>query len=143
MMYKKVRNRLERERSAKEPHQELIKYLESDLQETSDQIKWWGVSSKSNNVISAHSDSFQYHSQEYPVLSAMACDYLAIQGSSTASERSFSQGGLTVTQLRNSLSAESVEAVQILKNAYSKGDLAADVEAKKWEPKAWEPSIVV
>ena len=42
----------------------------------------------------------------------MACDYLAIQGSSTASERAFSQGGLTVTVLRNSLYPESVEALQ-------------------------------
>ncbi|KIJ15093.1 hypothetical protein PAXINDRAFT_38586, partial [Paxillus involutus ATCC 200175] len=55
---------------------------------------------------------------QYPVLSQIARDYLAIQGSSTASERAFSQGGLTVTVMRNRLSPKTVEALQILKNGY-------------------------
>jgi len=70
----------------------------------------------------------------------MAHDYLAIQGSSTASERAFSQGGLTVTVLRNSLYPESVEALQLLKSVYSSGDLSAASEALKWEPRPWKPS---
>ncbi|KIM53868.1 hypothetical protein SCLCIDRAFT_138018, partial [Scleroderma citrinum Foug A] len=80
------------------------------------------------------------HSHQYPILSRMACDYLAIQESSKASERAFSQGGLTVTVLRNSLYPESVEALQVLKSVYSSGDLSVAGEALKWEPRSWKPS---
>ncbi|EGN94627.1 hypothetical protein SERLA73DRAFT_18608, partial [Serpula lacrymans var. lacrymans S7.3] len=50
------------------------------------------------------------HSAQYPVLSLMACDYLAIQGSSVAAERAFSSGGRTGTVLRNRLLPETFEA---------------------------------
>ena len=63
-------------------------------------------------------------------------DYLAIQGSSTASERAFSQGGLTVTVLCNLLNPESVESLQVLKSVYSSGDLSAAGEALKWESRS-------
>ena len=67
----------------------------------------------------------------------IACDYLAIQGSSTASEHAFSQGELTVTLLCNSLGPDAVEALQILKDSYRSEDLAAGIEALQWEVKSW------
>ena len=44
MMQKRIKNRLEREKNAQDPRQELKNYLDSSLEDTSDQIKWWGVS---------------------------------------------------------------------------------------------------
>ncbi|KAH7884222.1 hypothetical protein F5I97DRAFT_1812765, partial [Phlebopus sp. FC_14] len=46
-------------------------------------------------------------------------------GSSTAFECAFSQRGLTVTLLHNSLDPNTMEALYILKNNYSSGDLVA------------------
>jgi hypothetical protein len=60
----------------------------------------------------------------------MACDYLAIQGSSVPSERAFSSGGLTDTSLHNRLSPATFEALQILKSAYRNGHVGAAQEAK-------------
>jgi len=34
----------DREKNAQDPRQELKNYLDSSLEDTSDQIKWWGVS---------------------------------------------------------------------------------------------------
>ncbi|KIK79802.1 hypothetical protein PAXRUDRAFT_767957, partial [Paxillus rubicundulus Ve08.2h10] len=79
------------------------------------------------------------HSHQYPVLLQIACDYLAIQGSSTASEHAFSQGGLTVTVMHNRLSPNTVEALQILKNGYSSGTMSASIEALEWKDKPWTP----
>ena len=62
---------------------------------------------------------------------------MAIQESSTASECAFSQEGLTVTLLHNSLNPDAVEALQILKDSYRSGDLAAEIEALQWEVKSW------
>lgn len=44
MMQKKIKDRLQRERNGRDPHQELKSYLESPLEDVTDQIKWWGVS---------------------------------------------------------------------------------------------------
>jgi len=71
----------------------------------------------------------QHHSVQYPTLSRMARDYLAIQGSATPSERAFSSGGTTGTAKRNRLTPEAFEALQLLKSAYRNGHLAADKEA--------------
>ncbi|KDR79674.1 hypothetical protein GALMADRAFT_40714, partial [Galerina marginata CBS 339.88] len=60
----------------------------------------------------------QHHQFQYPTLSRMARDYLAIQGSATPSERAFSSGGTTGTAKRNKLSVEAFEALQLLKSAY-------------------------
>ncbi|KIK78182.1 hypothetical protein PAXRUDRAFT_164673, partial [Paxillus rubicundulus Ve08.2h10] len=79
------------------------------------------------------------YSHQYPVLSQIACDYLAIQGSSTASECAFSQGGLIVTVMCNRLSPKTVEASHILKNVYSSGSMSAAIEALEWEDKPWTP----
>lgn len=61
----------------------------------------------------------------------MARDYLAIQGSATASEQAFSNGSLTTTQRRNRLAPEMFEALQILKSAYRNGHIGAADEATK------------
>lgn len=59
----------------------------------------------------------------------MALDYLAIQGSSVASERAFSSGGRTGTKLRNRLLPDNFEAIQILKDGYRTGIINAVQEA--------------
>ena len=60
----------------------------------------------------------------------MACDYLAIQGSSVPSERAFSSEGLTGTSLRNRLTPATFEALQILKSAYRNHHISATQEAE-------------
>ncbi|KIJ35551.1 hypothetical protein M422DRAFT_142312, partial [Sphaerobolus stellatus SS14] len=50
------------------------------------------------------------HSTEYPTLSRIARDYLAIQGSSVPCEHCFSSGGLTGTNRRNRLLPKTFEA---------------------------------
>ena len=44
MMQKRIKNRLEWEKNAQDPCQELKNYQDSSLEDTSDRIKWWGVS---------------------------------------------------------------------------------------------------
>jgi hypothetical protein len=73
----------------------------------------------------------QHQTLEYPTLSRMACDYLAIQGSATPSERAFSGGGITGTANRNRLSVATFEALQILKSAYRNGHITAADDAAK------------
>ncbi|KIK32072.1 hypothetical protein CY34DRAFT_55025, partial [Suillus luteus UH-Slu-Lm8-n1] len=58
------------------------------------------------------------HSIQYPTLSRIAKDYLAIQGSAVASERAFSSGGITGTARRNCLLPTTFEALQLLKSGY-------------------------
>ena len=66
---------------------------------------------------------------QYPTLSRVARDYLAIQGSSVPSERAFSSGALTATHRHNRLSADIFEALQILKSAYQNGHISAAEQA--------------
>ena len=73
----------------------------------------------------------QHHSVQYPTLSRIARDYLAIQSSATPLERAFSSGGTTGTAKRNCLTPEAFEALQLLKSTYRNGHLAADKEAHK------------
>jgi hypothetical protein len=69
---------------------------------------------------------FQHQAEsKYPTLKCIACDYLAIQGSATPSERAFSSSGITDTTRRNHLSPEVFEALQILKSAYRNGHVGA------------------
>ena len=51
----------------------------------------------------------------YPILSAMAKDYLTIQASSVSSERAFSSGTDLVTADRCSLGGKVIEKIQFLK----------------------------
>ena len=62
---------------------------------TEDVLSWW----KSN-----------------PNLCKMARDYLAIPATSTASERLFSSGKHLITDYRNSISPETIQACQCLKS---------------------------
>ncbi|KIO23443.1 hypothetical protein M407DRAFT_45196, partial [Tulasnella calospora MUT 4182] len=50
-----------------------------------------------------------------PTWAAIARDYLAIMSSSVSSERAFSSAGLTVTDRRNRLKGDIMEALQVMK----------------------------
>ena len=52
----------------------------------------------------------------FDFLFKVAKDYLAIQGSSIPSERSFSSSGLTITKLRNALNPDIVKQLMCLKS---------------------------
>ncbi|KAG7087707.1 hypothetical protein E1B28_013654 [Marasmius oreades] len=69
----------------------------------------------------------------------MALNYLPIQGSSIPSEQLFSGCGLTDTKLWNQLNPATLEAIQVLKDAYSSGMLKPIVEAAEWQPIFWVP----
>ena len=73
----------------------------------------------------------QKHSIQYPILASMACDYLAVQGSATPSERAFSSAALTDTKRRNRLTPDIFEALQILKSAYWNGHISASNAAEQ------------
>ncbi len=62
-----------------------------------DILKWWRA-----------------HKDIYPNLSKMARDYLAIPGTSAASERLFSIGRTLITDTRNSLHEDTIEAHECL-----------------------------
>ncbi|KIL54069.1 hypothetical protein M378DRAFT_19230 [Amanita muscaria Koide BX008] len=101
-----------------DPQKELRDYLESPQDpNATDPVKWWG-----------------YHAQQYSTLSRMACDYLAIQGSSVASERAFSSAGITDELCRNHIGNEAFGLVQVLKYAYRTNVLNASDEAAAHEP---------
>jgi hypothetical protein len=68
---------------------------------------------------------------EWPHLSAMAFNYLAIQGSATPVERVWSSAAETDTKRRNQLSADRMEALQFLKAAYHKLHIRKMNEDKK------------
>jgi hypothetical protein len=70
------------------------------------------------------------HQAQYPTLSRMARDYLAVQGSAVPSERAFSSGALTSTRCRNRLTLELFEALQMLKSAYRSGLVGAARDAE-------------
>ena len=82
--------------------QEFRKYIMEEvmkLKKGSDVLMWW----KSN-------------SKKYPNLSRMARDYLAIPGTSASSERIFSSGKELISDRRNSLSPDTIQACQCLKS---------------------------
>ena len=55
------------------------------------------------------------NNQNYPILSAMAKDYLTVQASSVSAERAFSSGRDLVSDDRCSLAGKTVEMTQFLK----------------------------
>ncbi|KDQ59356.1 hypothetical protein JAAARDRAFT_192860 [Jaapia argillacea MUCL 33604] len=92
-----------------DPQQELKEYLDSPLVvdlEDDGLIRWWG-----------------HHAAQYPILSKMAQDYLAIQGSAVSAECTFSSGAITGTCCRNWLRPDIFEALQLLKSAYRNGQV--------------------
>ncbi|KAF7334030.1 HAT dimerization [Mycena venus] len=101
------------ERARADPLDELKGYLPSPLEVTDNVLHWWG------------------HNTSRPTLRRIARDYLAIQGSATPAERAFSSGSLTGAKLRNSLTADIFEALQLLKSAYRNGHISAAALAAK------------
>jgi hAT family C-terminal dimerisation region len=70
------------------------------------------------SFVSHHHNVFQVNSSCYhPAWVSLARDYLSIMSSSVSSERAFSQGGITITKLRNRLKGDIVEALQCIKCA--------------------------
>ena len=126
-----VQKRKAKDRMANNPRKELEQYLVAPLEDVDDIIRWWGVSC----FLVCHFDTvcwtfFKLHTVQYPTLSRMARDYLAIQGSAVPSERAFSSGGLTATARWNRLSGEVFEALQILKSGYRNGHISASQQAE-------------
>src|SRR6266498_578753 len=64
-------------------YDELDRYLNSPVDNHTDSLVWW-----------------KFHEKDYPILSQIAKDYLAIQATS---ERAFSISGLTISKTRNRL----------------------------------------
>jgi hypothetical protein len=92
-------------------------------------VAWWGVSYLNLPLlIYVQLTAFQQNSLQYPILSHIAQDYLAIQGSATPYERAFA---LTDTKHRNHLSLPVFEALQILKSACRNGHIMAGDQAEE------------
>jgi hypothetical protein len=96
--------KLERGTSNVQTRDELQEYLSSPSFETETPHEWW----------------IERRAQ-YPKLSVMALNVLAVPAMSAEVERVFSSCGLTITPLRSSLSAESLEAVECLSAWDKKG----------------------
>jgi hypothetical protein len=64
------------------------------------------------------------------MLSWMAQDYLAIQGSAIPSEHAFSSGGLTDMKNQNCLNGMVFESLQLLKSGYHNGHISVASDAK-------------
>lgn len=78
---------------------ELDRYLEQQIDEEAEPLLWW-----------------QVHSNEFPILSKMARDYLTIQATSVASEQAFSIAGNVITKTRNRLLPETARACLCVKS---------------------------
>ncbi|KAJ0122841.1 hypothetical protein HZ326_31574, partial [Fusarium oxysporum f. sp. albedinis] len=78
---------------------ELERYLRLEPQETEDPIEWWMA-----------------RQGQFPMVSQLALDILAIPAMATDCERSFSLAKLTLTSQRLSMTTETLEKLQCLKN---------------------------
>ena len=65
------------------------------------------------------------HQKDYPRLSVMALDLLAIPAMSSEVERVFSSTGLMITDRRNRLKEDIIEAVECMKSWQSNGGLGS------------------
>ena len=97
-----------------------------------DSFRSFMVGSKSSLVVIFYNSELKFigstkYSTQYPTISRIAKDYLVIQGSTVASEHSFSSGGHTGTARRNSLLPKTFEALQLLKSAYRQQHISATV----------------
>lgn len=82
-----------------DPLAELTRYLTDPItEECPDILNWW-----------------KENCGQYPVLSRMAANYLAVQGSSVPCERQFSSAGLVDTKRRNRLGAEKFGSIKYVK----------------------------
>ncbi|KDR67829.1 hypothetical protein GALMADRAFT_146839 [Galerina marginata CBS 339.88] len=80
-----------------ELHSELERYLNTDIEDVTDPIRWWYV-----------------RKTTYPRLHRMALDYLTIPATSVDVERVFSQGRLLLSHVRSRLSVQSTRALMCL-----------------------------
>ncbi|OAQ60058.1 transposase-like protein [Purpureocillium lilacinum] len=83
---------------------ELDAYLRLEPQDTQDPIQWW-----------------REHTSSFPSLSSFALDVFAIPAMASDCERQFSLAKLTLTPQRLSMSANTLERVQCLKNCVRHG----------------------
>jgi hypothetical protein len=129
-----VHGRVESERTGCNPRQELLDCpLDPSVE---DLILWWGVRPIHHCLDQKCADIYlKHHQTQYPTLTKIAQDYLAIQGSSVSSEHTFSGGGLTDTKAQNQLSLETFEALQILKSCYKDGLITVKEEVAAHEKK--------
>lgn len=65
------------------------------------------------------------HQQQFPRLSALALDILAIPAMAADCERSFSIAKLSVSSQRHSMNPETLEMLQLLKDWLQSGDVIA------------------
>ena len=93
---------------------ELDNYLEEALveldEENFDILQWW-----------------KRNSDLYPTLAKMARDFLAVQVSTVASESAFSAAGRLTDHLRNSMTAETIEALVCSKDWFGSIDGGFDL----------------
>uniref|UniRef100_A0A0D2XTH9 HAT C-terminal dimerisation domain-containing protein n=1 Tax=Fusarium oxysporum (strain Fo5176) TaxID=660025 RepID=A0A0D2XTH9_FUSOF len=101
---------------------ELERYLRLEPQETEDPIEWWMA-----------------HQGQFPMISQLALDILAIPAMATDCERSFSLAKLTLTTQRLSMTTETLEKLQCLKNWVRHGKhLPIMDEQKKMLERLWD-----
>ena len=85
---------------------EYIKYCQASITPEYDSKAWWMEPAQRAT---------------YPNLAIMALDLLSIPAMSAEPERLFSGAGVTITERRNRLGAESIEALECLKSWYKGG----------------------
>ena len=110
-------------RTAKAPAMgsELERYLRLEPQETEDPIEWWMA-----------------RQGQFPMVSQLALDTLAIPAMATDCERSFSLAKLTLTSQRLSMTTETLEKLQCLKNWVRHGAVKLGTAAGGRDELLWE-----
>ena len=86
--------------TARSAGKDLEKYLADPVVEEAIVLNWWKT----------------IGSEQYPSVARMARDVLSIPATSVPVERAFSSGGQMVTDIRNRLSADTVNAAQCLRS---------------------------
>ena len=83
-----------------------------------DVLMWWKVSINVENLLllPIYPDHIQSHQMQYPRLSRMARDYLAISAISTPCERAFSTAGNMIMDKRCQLTPKTTQAAQCLRS---------------------------
>ena len=79
---------------------------------------------------------------QYPTITWIAKDYLAIQGSAVPSKCAFSSSALTATARRNRMLSETFRQLQLLKSAYHEGHISAASKVELVVPCAHSPIIL-
>ncbi|KNB18731.1 hypothetical protein FOXG_22350 [Fusarium oxysporum f. sp. lycopersici 4287] len=100
---------------------ELERYLRLEPQETEDPIEWW-----------------MGRRGQFPMVSQLALDILAIPAMATDCERSFSLAKLTLTSQRLSMATETLEKLQCLKNWVRHGVVKLGATAGGRDELQWE-----